>query len=87
MGLPSFLPGGLSAALPRSCLSAVFAQSVGGAGYSVVKVQLGEKFSHIFVNKQGSKSTPLGYLFSGGKVPLYIRTFTPPKVRALLKVF
>ena len=41
MGLPSFLPGGLSAALPRSCLSAVFAQSVGGAGYSVVKVQLG----------------------------------------------
>ena len=61
MGLPSFLPGGLSAALPRSCLSAVFAQSVGGAGYSVVKVQV------------------------GGKVPLYIRTFTPPKVRALLK--
>ena len=45
MGLPSFLPGGLSAALPRSCLSAVFAQSVGGAGYSVVKVQLGGKKS------------------------------------------
>jgi hypothetical protein len=41
MGMPSFLPGGLTAALPCSCFSAVFAQSVGGAGYSVVKVQLG----------------------------------------------
>ena len=63
MGLPSFLPGGLSAALPRSCLTAVFAQSVGDAGYSVVKVQV------------------------GGKVPLYIRTFMPPKVRASVKGF
>ena len=41
MGLPSFLPGGLTAALPCYCFSAVFAQSVGGTGYSVVKVQLG----------------------------------------------
>ena len=47
MGLPSFLPGGLSAALPCSCLSAVFAQSVGDAGYSVVKVQVGEIPSYI----------------------------------------
>ena len=47
MGLPSFLPSGLTAALPCSYFSAVFAQSVGGAGYSVVKVQAGENPSYI----------------------------------------
>ena len=45
-----------------------------------------EKSPHISVNKRGQKATPLGYLFSGGKVLPYIRTFTPPKVKALFKI-
>jgi hypothetical protein len=38
-----------------------------------------EKSPHISVNKQGSKSTPSGCLFSGRKVLPYIRTFKTPK--------